>query len=691
MSFSRPAISALLALSAVASIISLTGCSAMIVPSSVVSDSSAQPVSITGSVYGGRQPVADSTVTIWAAGNTGYGSRATALATTTSDANGNFSFGPNSGHTYTCPDASSTSATQLVYITASGGYPTTGIQNTSAAFMVALGDCLSNQTANRSMNIDEVTTVASMFALQQFFSPSSTGLGNFGTSPTNVLGLRNAMLTVANLVNIGNGAAWTSTTATNTIPGYTTAPVVTITPETAKINTLADILATCVNTAGATSSACSTLYNKVSSSAALDTLQAAYYLASNPTSVVNGTSNLAAIYGIAPAQVPFTPTLTAIPTDWTIGVTYGSTSSQTVTATPAYFITNPSYLNIDSLGNVWMTNVGSTGNGLAGNSVSEVSPTGTPLAQILTTPGQLSNPRGLVVDPNNNLYVGSYGTNGTGNQVTEYTANSNLVYQFPLRSTGPETLASDGSGNIYVANFGGSDGNGDLELISAGAANGTLGNQIATGVSVGANSAMAIDSYNHIWLSNYSSSATTQFICSATPCGMTVTTADGSIGPESISIDHGNNIWIGNHATSSMTGSVSELAATTTTTIVAASASPFTGAGVTNPISSAFDGLGNLWIANYAANGGTVSELSASGAPVSTSAAFNHNFNGAQTLVIDRSGNVWVGNSMAAASATTNTQGYFTEIIGAAAPIMTPYSSNLPTVAGNANTIGQRP
>jgi sugar lactone lactonase YvrE len=663
----------------------------MIVPSSAVADSSAQPVSISGSVYGGRQPVANSTVTIWAAGNTGYGSAATALATTTSDANGQFNFGPNSGHTYTCPDASSTTATQLVYITASGGYPTTGIQNTSAAFMVALGDCLSNQTANRTMNIDEATTVASMFALQQFFSPSSSGLGNFGTSPTNVLGLRNAMLTVGNLVNIANGTAWTTTTATNAIAGYTTNPVVTITPETAKINTLADILATCVNTAGATSSACMTLYNKVSSSPALDTLQAAYYLASNPTSTVNGTSNIAAIYGIIPSQVPFTPTLSAPPTDWTIGVTYGSTSAQTVSATSTYFITNPSYLNIDSLGNVWMTNVGSTGNGLAGNSVSEVSPTGTPLAQILTTPGQLSNPRGLVVDPSNNLYVGSYGTNGTGNQITEFTANSNLVYQFPLRSTGPETLASDGSGNIYVANFGGSDGNGDLELISAGAPNGTLGNQIATGVSVGANSAMAIDSFNHIWLSNYSNSATTQFICSATPCGMTQTNADGSIGPESISIDHGNNIWIGNHATSATTGSVSELAATTTTTIVAASASPFTGAGVTNPISSAFDGLGNLWIANYAANGGSVSELSPSGAPVSTSAAFNHTFSGAQTLVIDRSGNVWVGNSMAPASATTNTQGYFTEIIGAAAPIMTPFSANLPTVAGNANTIGQRP
>jgi len=662
--------------------------------STAVSDASqSQPASISGVVHGGRQPVNGSVVTLWAAGNAGYGSAATALATTTTGPDGTFSFGPGSGNTYTCPASNSSTESQSIYVTAVGGAPTTGVTNNQAAFMVALGDCLTIQAANPTVNITEVTTIASMTALQQFFTPSSSGLGSFGTSSTNTLGLANAMKTVANLVNLPYGTAWASTTASGTVSGYTTNPVVTITPEQSKINTEADILAACVDSAGTGSPGCNTLFANVGNTTPLDTLQAAYYMATNPTSTtststvttcntgaaVTTTSTICNLYGLVTPQSPFTPTLGGAPTDWTIGITYASPSSQTVLATPVYFLNQPGYVSIDSLGNVWVLNSNTSG-ATPGNSVSELSTAGAPEAQIFTSAGTLSNPRNLVVDPSNNIYVGNYGAAGIGTTIAKYNSTTLSTQTITLHSTGPEAMASDGSGNIYVANYGGAAGAGDLEVIAGGATSST---QISTGVTVGSASTLALDSYNDIWLSN-GAAATTQFICSANPCTATATTAGGQTAPQSIAVDHSNNIWIGNKGNSS--GSISELAATTTSTINAAPGSPFTGGGLLNPTAAIFGGLNNQWITNYATNGGSVTQLNAAGAAVSPSIGYAHTYSGATGIAIDASGNVWVGNASAAAPS-----GFITEIVGASGPVRTPYSANLPTTPNGTNTIGNLP
>jgi hypothetical protein len=244
-------------------------------------------------------------------------------------------------------------------------------------------------------------------------------------------------------------------------------------------------------------------------------------------------------------------------------------------------------------------------------------------------------------------------------------------------------MASDGSGNIYVANYGGAAGAGDLELIASGSANGTPAIQLASAVSVGPTSTLAIDGYSDLWLSSYAKTATTQFICSARPCTATVTTAGGQSAPQAIAVDHANDIWIGNGGS---TPGISELASTSTSTIIGAPGSPFTGGGLSNPTRTVFGGLGSMWITNYTATGGTVSELTPTGSPVSPSVGFTHTFSGATGIAIDASGNVWVGNAGTAAPTS-----FITEIVGASGPTITPYSSNLPTTPGGVNTIGNRP
>jgi hypothetical protein len=293
----------------------------------------------------------------------------------------------------------------------------------------------------------------------------------------------------------------------------------------------------------------------------------------------------------------------------------------------------------------------------------------------------------IVVDPTNNLYVGNYGPGGLGTTVVEFNASLLSAQTYTLSSTGPEALASDGAGNIYVANAG-IAGSGDLEVIAHGnnASTGTA-TQISTGVSVGANSSLAIDSYNDLWLSNAAGTATTQFICSARPCTATSTAVGGQSGAQSVVIDHSNNIWIGN-SSGSEAGSVSEIAATTTATFTAATGSPFSGGGLSDPMRSVFGGGGNQWITNYASGAGSITELSPLGVPVSPSVGFTHTFSGPGAIAIDASGNVWIGNS---GTSTAAPNGFFTEIIGAAGPTITPYSANLPATAGGANTIGNKP
>ena len=698
---STPMRLALVAL-AVTPAVLFTGCANMVNTASPVVNLAANGT-MSGTIHGGRQPVIQATVKLMAAGNAGYGSAATMLQTTSTDANGSFAF---SG--YTCPAATSATASQFVYITASGGMPTTGITNNAAAFLLALGDCATVQAANPTLNINEVTTVASMSAMQQFFAPDATnGLGSFGTSATNLNGLKNAIAVIPNLVTLATGNANASINVSGAVTGYTTNPVVTITPEYMKINTMADVLAACVNSTGSTNAAtgafvnsatCSTLFSDVSSNTVLDTLQAAYYLATNPTSTTSGTSNIAAIYNLSTPQSPFAPSLASAPNDWTIGVTYGSSSSQSVnnTATPPvastnYLLTEPEYVAVDAKGNVWVANFGSTTVSQA-NSVTELSPTGVPLNNVLNTT-QIVGPRNLIIDPSGDVYVASYGAsaNGYGKMLAEYTG-AGASNMFTI-GAGPEALASDGAGNVFIATGSSSTAFAmDLEYLPAGSKSGTTSTVLASGMpyTAGTFSTLAIDSNDTLWLSNNASTATLQYLCTFTgtpACTGTSTTAGGQTGSQSIAIDHGNNIWVGNYSASA--GSASVIAATKTTTITGVAGSPYMGGGQLNATRSIFDGGGNYWVTNYLKNAGTVSELTGAGLPVSPSTGFTHTFNSAEGIAIDPSGNVWVGNAAAAATATVN--GYLTEILGQAVPVITPAAANLPLTAGGANTIGTRP
>ena len=230
-------------------------------------------------VYGGVQPVIGAKLQLYAVGTTGDGSVATPLLTqpTASDGNGNFDI---SG-AYTCPSPSA-----LVYITATGGNAGlgAGTNNTALALMAVLGPC-GNLTASTFIHVNELTTVAAVWSLAPFMSSYSS----IGSGPTDAAALASAFTLASEYANTTTG-----TSPGLNVPAGATVPV-------AQLNTLADILSTCVNSAGGVAgdgSVCGTLFAAATlngGTAPVEVIGAGLNIANNPT------ENVSVIMGLAPA------------------------------------------------------------------------------------------------------------------------------------------------------------------------------------------------------------------------------------------------------------------------------------------------------------------------------------------------------------------------------------------------------
>src|SRR5580704_10010594 len=171
----------------------------------------AETSKIEGSVYGGQQPIVGAKIQLYAAGaptsGGGFGLGSIPLITgalPTTDSNGNFSI----TGTYTLPTTPS-----HLYIVATGGSSAPGNPaNSGIALMSVLEGCNGSSTLSSSLfiNINEVTTVASVLALQPFMaSPAAANADApaMGVPATAIGSLQNGFATTNNLASISTGAA----------------------------------------------------------------------------------------------------------------------------------------------------------------------------------------------------------------------------------------------------------------------------------------------------------------------------------------------------------------------------------------------------------------------------------------------------------------------------------------------------
>jgi len=454
-------------------------------------------------------------VQLYSAGSTGYGQGATAIdsAVSTDPTTGAFS-----GISYDC--STLTAPNDQLYLVATG-------TNSGVVLMAALGTCGSLNTSGVTVTINEVTTIASAYALSGFASMNSSGGINIGApgvitskattcnatnnwassgpNTCNYLGLVNAFNTANNIVNVAQGAVWAApssaawhTSSAGMTPAYANskAPVQYLndsTIPTARVNALADMLATCVQNLG---SGCSGLFSAAATTGTggvtpADTLQAALNIALNPG------NNVTTLLGLVPTSNPPYATATLDlsndgngPTDLTLALTFTGAglglppgTSGTATVNGTSYTSGPvteTVMAVDGSGNLWVAGFDAANYGTSNLTQANVpvlagfSGLGAPLTPATTfdattstitlggiNPIQATAGAGLsaiAIDQTGNLWVGSANPGGGGDifEISNPSSSPSIPLQFSA-SGRVYNLAIDTAGDLWV---------GDSDLIS---------------------------------------------------------------------------------------------------------------------------------------------------------------------------------------------------------------------------------
>ncbi len=249
---------------------------------------------VSGSVSAGQQAIANASVQMYATGTAGDGSAATPLLSTPAKTDETGSFALSGLHA--CPPSSSE-----VYLVSTGGSPAElGAENPDATLMTLLGSCSALANAV-SVRLNEVTTIASVYAMAPFMS----GPEAIGSSTGDTQALLDAAALASELANLQTGSS------PGSVPAGEAAP-------TDKLNTLANLVNSCVDSAGGSAgdgSSCGNLFQYAggeTASPARETVSAVLAIAKAPT------VNVEPLYQLAVARDVFEPVLNSAPADWTL-------------------------------------------------------------------------------------------------------------------------------------------------------------------------------------------------------------------------------------------------------------------------------------------------------------------------------------------------------------------------------------
>ncbi|HEY4379641.1 MAG TPA: hypothetical protein VGN01_04805 [Acidobacteriaceae bacterium] len=587
-----------------------------------------------GRVQGGQQPIAGAHVYLFAANTTGYGNASVSLlnsaATGLSDSVGAYVLTDGSGGFSITGDYTCTANTQ-VYLLATGGNPGAGV-NPAAGLMAVLGNCPGgNFPSSTFILVNEVSTIAAAYSMAGF-AVDATHVSSSGTLAAQT-GIANAFAAAANITGLSSGNALSNTPAGNgSVPQAT-------------INTLANILAACINSTGPSSTPCLALFSNAlsggtSGNLPTETATAALNIAHNPA------ANVAAIYGIATPEPPFNPGLTAQPTDFTLQIAY--TNSFNI----------PSDIAIDAQGNVWVANENGVVSGSASGSVSKLSPLGAPAAgSPFSSPG-VNLPLGVSIDLNGNAWLANvhslseFDPTGASLPGSSYSSPGQLI----------NAVAFDASGNLWIAE--------SFQVAKLSPSGVEVAGSPFTGGEVNEPGGIRVDGAGNVWVSS-SNNNTVEKLSNA---GVFLSGASGISGgglafPGGLAIDQAGKVWVSNENDSVLSELASDGSFVSNTGV--------SGGGIDQSFGVAIDGNGQVWSTNSAVTSAVV-ELSNAGATLSGPTGFqSSNINHAHRIAIDGSGNVWAANFLSNS---------VVELLGAASPVVTPL-----VVGTKNNTLGTRP
>jgi hypothetical protein len=581
---------------------------------------------IAGNVHGGALPIVGAHIYLFAANPAGYGAPSISMLSPAQpgvafDGNGYYLLTDANGSFHITGDYSCTSG-QQVYILALGGNPglPAGQTNPAIALMAAMGACPEGQTTFVGsipfINLNEVSTVAAVYALSGFMS-DATHVSSAST-PNALQGLANAFLTVTNLVDIASGAA-----RLQSVSGNGDVPQ-------AEINTLANMLVTCVNSDG--TAGCTPLFSNAPDSSGVaptNTISAALNIARKPG------ANVAALFTASQTTPTFQPTLTAAPNDWSLALTFYADK-----------MVGPYFPAIDSIGNVWVPAYGN-------NTLLEFDSTGANLSGANGfTGGGLNLPYSIAIDSHDNPWVINFGPVNASTVSKFSTTGAALVSSAYACDTQCFFPAFDATQNLWIS------GSQKVTVIGA---DGSVVKKFATSAF---DSGIAINSAGIGWSIGQPSLLYRMGLPATVSSTSEFTTAPAN-DLTSVAIDSTDNVWYASNKNNAI--GVSDKNG-----VLVSPANGYTGGGLKGPAQIAIDGSNRVWVANR--DGNSLSAFTNSGVAISPATGYQaSNISNPRGLAIDASGNVWL---------TNFTYNSLTEFVGIATPTATPIA---PT------THGQRP
>ncbi|MEV7598931.1 NHL repeat-containing protein [Kitasatospora sp. NPDC089797] len=632
-----------------------------------------------GVVRSGEVPLGGAEVTLYQAGR-GGGGRPRVLARARSGADGRFALD------YRRPR----DPRAVLYVLADVGGPAGGGRSAvvrgepdgagGTGGPVVLAAVLSGAEAPPELVVNERTTVATAYALARFTGPA----GVSGPSP----GLPNAAAVAHNLADTGTGGV---------APLLAAPPNGALTSTLAEFNTLANLLAACVDSPDG--EACGRLLDlarRPGHERPRDTLRAAVDIAHDPG------HNAAALFALADTAVRYRPALPAAPDAWTVALRYDGNGHE---------LDGPGNLAFDAQGNAWVSNNYRYGPDptvpvCGGDTVLRFTPTGRDAPGAPYRGGGLYGAGfGVTVDPRGSAWVANFGFQGRGCPVDPAPLERSVA-QFapdgtPLSPPGgwrgagirqPQGMAADRSGTVWVANC----GTDSVARIPDGDA--ARAREIAT-PALHKPFGAAVDPAGRLWVTGNGSDSV-QVLAPDGALERTVTGA-GLRRPLAVATDSRGNAWVSNSGilpvpcgdttaedlAAALAGEDGPRPGASVTMIGpdgSTPAEPFTDGGLFLPWGVAVDGDDTVWVANF--GGHRIARLCGAdpaacppgvrtGEPISppgtgyTSDALERN-TGVQ---IDPSGNVWLANNWRTVAVPANPGGHeLVVLVGAAAPVAAP-------------------
>jgi hypothetical protein len=357
--------------------------------------------SLTGTVLAAGKPLAGAAVTLAVGTRTGV----TKLSAATTDTAGTFHL------SYPTPTAG------VLYVSANDTAHASSLRLLSVVGIRGGGIA---RTTLTTVKVDELTTVATTYALAQFVNGSNIE----GPSP----GLENAAATSFSLADPASGAAGNIVTNANNGAKNTTL---------ATLNTLADLVSTCATaTSTGRCAAVLRLATPPGGARPSDTAQALVDLAKNPT------LSPAKLFALAKTATVYTPALAAPPNAWILALLYTDTD-----------LYASGRLAIDAKGNIWSGNNWQPDTTKPSTMATALDPTGEPTFGSPIGGGGID---GVAWGTAVGLDGSEWFANFAGNSMTKLSANGTPVSPGAGWSNGglsyPQGVAVDQKGNVWIAN-----------------------------------------------------------------------------------------------------------------------------------------------------------------------------------------------------------------------------------------------